>query len=153
MAAEVKHCVVVVTALLVLTCSVAVAQEFVYDPNQVQKLIGLFEEALVNDSLELNLWALQQTFFNPDSRQSPKQVCLSAIVGVDAIANPNNDYCSDIGQSPAFDFNGLSWYFSSHYELEQQVADDASDSLELATLMMESGSTGMFYTMDPTFFL
>ena len=69
MAAEVKYCVVV-TALLVLTCSVAVAQD--YDRDQVQKLIGLFEETLVNDND--SLWELQQTFFNPDSKQSPKQV-------------------------------------------------------------------------------
>ena len=146
MAAEVKYCVVV-TALLVLTCSVAVAQD--YDRDQVQKLIGLFEETLVNDND--SLWELQQTFFNPDSKQSPKQVCLSVFFRADAIANPDVIYCDDIefDPLPAFDYDG---YFGSYYVLEQQVADDASDSSELATLMVESGSTGMFYVMDPTFF-
>ena len=144
MAAEVKHCVAV-TALLLLTCSVPVAQG--YDPDLRQKLIGLFEEALVNDSD--SLWALHQTFFNPDSKQSPKQVCVSVSVRVDTIANPDNDYCFDNG--PAFDSDGL-MHMAASYVLEQQVADDASDSSKLATLMVESGSTGMFYTMDPTFF-
>ena len=149
MAAEVKHCVVV-TALLLLTCSVAVAQDSYAD--SMQKLIGLFEEALVTDND--SLWALQKTFYNPDSKQSPKQVCLSAFVTVNTIADPYNYACDE----PAFVHNGLPpyagslWHFNSYYELEQQVADDASDSSELATLMVESGSTGMFYTMDPTFF-
>ena len=66
----------------------------------------------------------------------------------DITANPDNYmHCDENG--PAFDSDGL---MASSYVLEQQVTDDASDSSELAMLMVESGSTGMFYTMDPTFF-
>jgi hypothetical protein len=142
----VQRSVVVVLIALVLL-SVAVAQG--YDdagPSSSQKLIVLFETALVDDSA--NLWKLQQIYFNPQhSRQSPGKVCLSVFVTV-TIANP--DYCFDA----AFVNNQLQGklQFNSYYELHQQAVDDDSDTSELATLMTKSGITGMFYTMDQTFY-
>jgi hypothetical protein len=145
MAAKIVQCSVVVIALFVL--SVAVAQD--HDHDLRQKLIVLFETALVNDSY--NVWKLQQLFFNPDSMQSPEQVCLSVSVIVDTIANPAADYCDNYGAFIKVNVD-YEWHFDSYYELHQQVADDINDTSELATLMTKSGSTSMFYTMDPTFY-
>lgn len=145
MAAKIVQFSAVVTVLLVLSVQ-AVAQD--YDADQRQMLFGLFETALVNDSYAL--WQLQHIFFNPDAKQSPEQVCLSIFVRVDSIANP--DRSCDSQNGAAFDGSPGEWHFDSYYELQQQVADDASDTSELAKLMTKSGSTGVFYAMDPSFY-
>ena len=67
MAAKIVQHSAVVIALLVLGTSVAVAQVY-YDRKM---LLDLFETALHNDSD--TLWRLQQTFFNPDSKQGLKK--------------------------------------------------------------------------------
>ena len=138
--------VVVVIALLVLSTSVAVAQY--YDDRKM--LLGLFEAALLNDSDAL--WTLQETFFNPDSKQSPETVCLSVSVSVQDIADPESVYCDLSEMGPAFVYDKGMWYFNSQYALHQQVEDDASDTQELANLITSSGSTGVFYSFDPSFY-
>ena len=143
MGAKVKHSTIVIT-LLVLSLSGAVAQDR-DTAGRRQKLIALFKTALVNDSY--NLWMLQQVFFNPDSNQSPGLVCLAIFVMVDTIADPYG--CLDSG---AFINDGFGWQFDSYYELHQHVADASDVTSELATLISKSGSTSMFYTMDPTFY-
>ena len=143
----VKCSVVVIVSLIF---SVAIAQD--YDTDQRQMLFGLFETALVNDNYAL--WKLQQIFFNPDSKQSPEQVCLMVSVKVDTIEYPDN--VCDHRNGPAFIGvpAGSDWYyeFDSYYELQQQVADDASDTSELAKLITKSGSTSVFYSFDPSFY-
>ena len=136
----------VVIALLVLSGAVAQDRD---TAGKIQKLIALFEEALVNDSY--NLWILQQIFFNPNSNQSPRQVCLSVFATVGTIANPESDYRDCFDDGAFIKYEGVEWHFDSYYEL-QQVADASDVTSELATLMSKSGSTSVFYTMDPTFY-
>jgi hypothetical protein len=151
--------------IILLVLSVAVAQVYScteYDDAYVktehrQKLIGLFKEAIMNDRYTQSLWKLQQIYFNPDSNQSPGQVCLSVLVTVDTIVDPSCP-CSN-QKGPAFENNapGLinsDWYSNTYYELELADAYDASDgdTSELAKLMTESGSSGVFYAFDPSFY-
>ena len=142
MTAKIVKCSVVVIALLVL--SAAIAQGCDVDS---QMLLGLFETALVNDSDTLQ--TLQEIYYNPNSKQSPENVCLSIFIAVDTIANPD---CPCGRDGPAFDGHPGEWYFDSYFELQQQVADDASDTSELAKLITRSGSNSIFYAMDPSFF-
>ena len=147
MGAKIVEYSLVVTALLV-QFSVVIAQEYpCYEINQ-QMLLGLFEAALTGDSD--TLWELQQIYFNPDSNQSPGQVCLSVTIHVDTIANP---HCPCMYQNgPAFDGFPDNWYFDSYYELQLHVADDVSDTSELANLMTKSGIIVVFYVFDPPFY-
>ena len=78
-------------------------------------------------------------------------MCLTAFVAVESITNPHCPCTHQHG--PAFardEFPIYQWHFNSYYEL--QLADDTSDTSELAKLMTESGSTSVFYTFDPSFF-
>ena len=140
--------VAVVLALLVLSTGRAVAQDY-YDK---KKLLGLFKAALRNNSDAL--WTLQETFFNPGSKQSPDQVCLSVSISVQDIADPEpqSGYYEFSKMGPAFVYDNGMWYFNSYYQLFQQVNDDASDTRKLANLLTKSGSTGMFYSFDPSFY-
>ena len=95
MAAKIVKYSLVVIALLV-QFSVVVAYEY---PTE-QTLIGLFESALTNDSY--TLWQLRQIYFNPDSNQSPGQVCLSVTIYVDTIAADPSRSCTD-QNGPGFD--------------------------------------------------
>ena len=147
MAAKIIQCSAVVIALLVLSTSGAVAQ--VYDR---KSLIDLFETALLDSDA---LWTLQKIFFDPDSKQSPEKVCLPVSVSVEDIADPDVDYCEfDSEGEPAFIYDDTSdtWYFDSYYVLHQQVADDVSDTHELANLITKSGSASIFYSFDPSFY-
>ena len=150
MAAEiVQHSAVVVLALLVLSISGAVAQDY------NTTLFDLFEAALLNDRDALR--TLQEIFFNPNSKQSPEKVCLSVSISVEDIADPESDYC-EFRSSQAFvrgydDTSGMTlWVFNSYYELHQQVDDGESDTQELANLITSSGSTSVFYSFDPSFY-
>jgi hypothetical protein len=155
MAAKIVQRSAVLIALLVLSTSVAVAQHYYDDERKM--LLGLFETALLNDSDAL--WMLQEIFFNPDSKQSPENVCLSVSISVGDIANNDydivcDDFESESSRQPAFvnkDFSD-GMVFNSYYELHQQVADDVSDTQELANLITNSGSTGVFYSFDPSFY-
>ena len=141
------QCSVAVIALLVLNVAVAQYRD---TAGRRQKLIALFETALVNDSY--NLWMLQQIFFNPDSNQSPRQVCLSVFATVGTI--DRSDYCAPAEEAfIKYDISqGTEWHFDSYYQLHQQLVDASDVTSELASLMSKSGSTSMFYTMDPTFY-
>ena len=153
MAAKIVQRSAVVTALLVLSTRGAVAQYSNYDR---KTLLGLFETALFNDSDAL--WTLQEIFFNPDSKQSPEKVCLSFSISVEDIADPESEYCDYDSDDPemwqAFVYDDFSdtWFFNSYYELHQQVDDGESDTQELAKLITKSGSTGVFYSFDPSFY-
>ena len=145
MAAKIVQRSAVVIALLVLSTSVAAAQDL------DMTLFALFETALLDDSGALQ--KLQKIFFNPDSKQSPEKVCLSVSVSVDDI---DDSFCGDSEKhGPAFVYDDSSgtgmWYFNSYFELHQQV-DDASDTLELANLIVSSGSAAVFYSFDPSFY-
>ena len=69
---------------------------------QSLKLKNSFEEALVNDSV--NLWRLQQVYFNPSQFSSPMKVCLTVVVTIPDIIDPNDMTCgySIEHPSPAF---------------------------------------------------
>ena len=142
--------------MLVFSTSVAVAQYY-----DTKTLIGLFETALHNDSDAL--WMLQETFFNPDSKQSPEKVCLSVSISVQDITHPERglEYCDypwdayDTEKWQAafvYEDDSGTWFFNSYYELHQQVNNDTSDTQELANLITSSGSTGVFYSFDPSFY-
>ena len=107
--------------------------------------------AILDGNYSYTRWKLQQIYFNPDSKYSPGKVCLTAVVAVESIVNP---YCPCTYQhGPAFvrdELQTYQWHFNSYYEL--QLADDTSDTSELAKLMTESGSTSVFYAFDPSFF-
>ena len=120
-----------------------------YKTKQRQKLLKLFEAAIVSNNS--TLWKLQQIYFNPDSNQSPEQVCLSVFVTVNTITNPNCTCNHQKGQAFAkYDDVPNQWRFNSYYEL--QLANDVSEPSELAELMTKSGSTGVFYAFDPSFY-
>ena len=144
MAAKIVQHSVVVIALLVLSTSGAVAQD---NDKKSNTLFELFEIALLNDS-DVH-WKFHKTFFNPDFKQSPEKVCLSVSISVKDIAHPENGYCEF---AFVYDDDSGMWYFNSYYELHQQVADDASDTSELANLITSSGSTSVFYSFDPSFY-
>ena len=143
----------IVIALLVITVIVPQVHSCTeyYDKDdkikQKQMLLGLFEEAIMNN--DDTLWKLQQVYFNPDSNQSPEQVCLSVSVVADTIVDPSCPCGNQKG--PAFE-NSDQWHFNSYYHL--QLFEDGSDhdTSELARLMTKSGSTGVFYAVDPSFF-
>ena len=146
--------VIVLLVLNSVSYSVAVqpAKEYMR-----RKLFRLFETALLND--DDILWTLQDIYYNPDSKQSPEKVYLSVYISVDAIAyHPEDVMCyPDGGKStemPAFVYDDTSekWFFYSQYELQQQIADDSGNASELANLMMQSGSTSVFYSFDPSFY-
>ena len=145
----------VVIALLVLSTSTSGAVAQIYYDRKM--LLDLFETALLNDSDAL--WTLQEIFFNPDSKHSPEKVCLSVSVSVDDIAYPWSVHCDEFLDDPAtemqqtfvHDYDSLVWSFNSYYELHQ-VADDASDTQELAKLITKSGSTSVFFSFDPSFY-
>jgi hypothetical protein len=141
----VQHSVLLLMALPVLSTSVAVAQ----NDYERQMLLDLFETALLDNSDAL--WTLQKIFFNPSSKQSPEKVCLSVSISVDDIAN-NDYYCGKRGPAFVKDEFSDGMVFNSYYELHQQVADDDSDTQELAKLITNSGSTGVFYSFDPSFY-
>ena len=146
MAAKIVQCI----ALLVLSTrlSVAVAQDQDSDEHERKMLLDLFETALLNDSDAL--WTLQNIFFNPDSKQSPEKVCLSVSISVDGIEY-NKHESENFYKKSAFVYDNL-WHFKSYYELHQQVDDDISDTSELANLISRSGSAGVFYSFDPSFY-
>ena len=154
MAAKIVQRSVEVITLLVLSTrlNVAVTQ----DEYERKMLLGLFETALLNDNDVL--WTLQEIFFNPDSKQSPENVCLSVSISVEDIADPVNKHCDDYSDNPemsqAFIYDDLwrTWYFNSYYELQQQVDDGESDTQELINLIKYSGSTSIFYSFDPSFY-
>ena len=114
--------------------SVAVAQDY-YDR---KILLGPFKAALRNNSDAL--WTLQETFFNPGSKQSPDQVCLSVSISVQDIADPEpqSGYYEFSKMGPAFVYDNGMWYFNSYYQLHQQV-NDASDTRKLANLLKNQG--------------
>ena len=152
MVAKIIQCsAVAMTVLSVVSVAMAQVdsctdyQDDVGKSRQRQLLLELFEEAM-NDSY--TRWKLQQIYFNPDSNHSPGKVCLTAFVTVETIANPHCPCTYQHG--PAFASDAYQWHFNSYYEL--QLADDTSDTSELAKLMTESGSTSVFYTFDPSFF-
>ena len=127
-------------------------------------LKNLFEEALVKSSE--SLWKLQKVYFNPSQISSPENVCLNVFVTVHNITKPLDVVCDDItDESPAFKLCDGSdpvltpshscrvglWYSWSSYQLK--LADDQSGySSQLRNLLTTSGSTGVFYTFDPSFY-
>ena len=79
-------------------------------------------------------------------------MCLSVSISVEDIADPESGCNCEIQQAFVYDnFSGM-WYFNSYYELQQQLADDVSDTQELANLITYSGSTSVFYSFDPSFY-
>ena len=125
------------------------------------ELSKLFEEALVNSGNAL--WQLQQIYFDPYSDHNPALVALSVNITVNDIGNdtwcrPNDDgtqcFC-DTGV--AFDnckdiydphCKSGRWMFSSNHFL--RLSD--SESSYLTRLLTISLSTGVFFTIDPTFY-
>lgn len=155
MAAKIVQYSAIVIALLVLGMIVTQVRSCTYTDyvdeddektKQRQMLLELFKEAIMNN--DDTLWKLQQIYFNPNSNQSPGQVCISIFVNAD-ILDPSCPCNNQKG--PAFENELDQWYFNTYYEL--QLADDASDhdTSELARLMTESGSTSIFYSFDPSF--
>ncbi len=64
-----------------------------------------------------------------------------------------NPYDTDTeGSAFVYDEASDMWFFNSYYELDQKVDDDASDTQELANLIIKSGSAGIFYSFDPSFY-
>ena len=134
---------------------------------ELLKLRNLLEEGLVNRSENVNL--LQQVYFNPSSVYSPTSVCLKVIVIVDIIRNEPAELCdsvsgynTDYGLRPAFksyrhtSFSPESctsgWYFASSYILKLADTDYEDDTSQLSDSLTTSGSTGVFYAFDPTFY-
>ena len=151
-----------VIALLLL--SVAVQGQ-----DQSLVLRNLFKEALVNSSD--NIFQLQQVYFNPSSVYSPTSVCLKVTVIVDNIQNilepdkcyisfENMNYTIPVSEPPAFQrCNSFfpnrctsGWYFASSYILNLADYDDDGDTSQLSDSLTNSGSSGVFYAFDPTFY-
>ena len=156
--------VVIVLLLLRVTAN---GQQIDYPRSLTLK--NLFEEALMKSSE--NLWRLQKVYFNPSQISSPENVCLNVTVNVYNITKPfdfvcdNDDDDDDYDTDPAFKLcDGFDpvltpshscrlgfWYFWSSYQLK--LADDHSGhSSQLSNLLTTSGSTGVFYTFDPSFY-
>ena len=153
----------VVIVLLLLSVT-AKGQQIDYPHSLTLK--NLFEEALMNSSE--NLWRLQKVYFNPSQISSPENVYLNVSVNVYNITKPFvvcDDDDDDYDTDPAFKLCDGSnpvltpshscrpgfWYFWSSYQLK--LADDHSGySSQLSNLLTTSGSTGVFYTFDPSFY-
>ena len=145
-------CNCVVIALIMLSMFVEA------DNMMKQRLNMLFEEALMNSSE--SLYVLQNLYFNP--KQSPEQVCISVTVTVENIVDLDPDHyrCSEY-RGPAFncpdDISTPTRYcgqlqFTSVYELQLQTVSDESSTSQLTKLLTKSGSTGVFYAFDPSFY-
>ena len=154
----------VVIVLLLLSVT-AKGQQIDYPRSLTLK--NLLEEALVKSSE--NLWRLQKVYFNPSQISSPENVCLNVTVNVYNITKPFDLVCDDDDDDyetdPAFKLcDGFDsvltpshscrpgfWCFWSSYQLK--LADDQSGySSQLSNLLTTSGSTGVFYMFDPSFY-
>ena len=159
------------TALLLLISMTTIAsgQQCDSDGCRRHELSKLFEEALVSSSD--SLWKLQQIYFDPSSDQSPALIYLSVSVTINNITN-NTCWCNQttaICDMPVSDTNAAfdlyycsecntynsyycteshygQWMFFSSYILQP------SSSSQLAELMTTSGSTNVFYAIDPSFY-
>ena len=112
-----------------------------------QRLMKLFEEALVNSSD--NLYALQDIYFNPSLKKSPALlVSVDVTVTVDEIKHPTiPSYISCYYEIPAF-FNDSSTYTSrSIYTLQLQV-----DTQQLNDLLATRGTFEAFCSFESTFY-
>ena len=151
-----------VMALLLLSVTVQ-GQEI---PDELLKLGNLFEEALVNRSE--NIFQLRRVYFNPSSVCSPMSVCLKVNVYVDNIQHGHGrdikcfiDVPKDRNFGPpAFERCNSSipdsftsgWCFASSYKLKLADNDCEGNASQLSDLLTNSGSTGVFYAFDPTFY-
>ena len=106
-----------------------------------QRLMKLFEEALVNSSK--NLYALQDIYFNPSSNKSPALVCLHVTVTVDKIKDPTTPDPSCI---PAFANN----VFSSTNTL--QLRHDEIDTPHLSDLLNLPKTGSAFCAFETSFY-
>ena len=129
-----------------------------------------FEEALVNS--KESLYQLQQVYFNPSQSSRPQKVCLDIVVTVQDIIDPNAKVCGNSKESfenlpddtwPAFKLCNDDplycldctyygpWYLTSKCELKL-ANDQSGDSAQLSSVLTTSGSTGVFYVFDPSFY-
>ena len=164
-------CDSVVLVLLLLT--VTARCQLLPDDHDLQvlniktALKNSFEEALVNS--KESLYQLQQVYFNPSQSSSPMKVCLDVTVTVQDIIVPNAKVCGGEsyedppGPWPAFKLCNDDplycldcayygpWYLKSRCELKL-ANDQSSDSSQLSSVLTTSGSTGVFYAFDPSFY-
>ena len=116
-----------------------------YDSDQTrQRLMKLFEEALVNSSE--SLFVLQNVYFNPSSKKSSASVQVDVTVTVDEIKHPT---ISSYSCYPAFFNHDSSTYTSrSSYTLQLQV-----DTQQLHDLLATGGTTDAFCSFESTFYI
>ena len=160
--------VVLVMLLLTVTARCQLLPDDLQILNIKTALKNSFEEALVNS--KESLYQLQQVYFNPSQSSSPMRVCLDVIVTVQDIIDPNAKVCGSHfeyppGPWPAFklcndDHPSWScldctyygpWYLKSKCELKL-ANDQSGDSSQLSSVLTTSGSTGVFYAFDPSFY-
>ena len=156
MKCSLHSCITIVIALLLL--SVTVEGQTSTD----QTLRDLFEGALLNSSESLN--TLQRLYFNPTRIHRSASVRIGVNVTVDNITIPKGqeDYCNQsYDGDAAFHCDNSSfpwsetectsgWYFESFYELK--LTDGEIGTSQLSDLLTYSGSTGVFYIFDSSFY-
>ena len=138
------HCYAPLVVMALLFLSGTEGQQD-YDGDQTrQRLMKLFEEALVNSSE--SLYTLQGVYFNPSLKKSPASVSVDVTVTVDKINQPATPL--DCYGLPAF--IGDSTYSSrSRYALQ---LCDLADTPQLSDLLTTRGPVGAFCVFESTFY-
>ena len=123
-----------------------------YDRDQTrQRLMKLFEEALVNSSE--NLYALQDVYFNPSSTKSPASVEVYVNVTVDKIKHPTiPSYCNFYPDLQLLAFSNDSSTYTSRSSYTLQLPRDQVDTQQLNDLLATTGTIEAFCSFESTFY-
>ena len=119
-----------------------------YDRDQTrQRLMKLFEEALVNSSE--NLYKLQDVYFNPSSKKSPASLQVDVKVTADKIKLYTDPYYC-YSEMLAFFFDGSTYTSRSRYRL--QLPRDQVDTQQLNDLLATRGTIDALCSFESTFY-